>query len=77
MTFDEYIQSELKHTRESRHPNAISLRFVQLHEQSARNASEEDEYRTLLALMRSRWRWYEASASVQKITSDKKAVKTG
>ena len=61
MTFDEYIAREIKRTKEERRPNAISLRFVQLHEQTGRSAAEEEEYQVLYALMRSRWRWFNAS----------------
>jgi len=56
-----FIRREMRLAKESRHPNALSLRFVQLHEQAGRNVNEEEEYRTLRALMRTRWRWYKAS----------------
>lgn len=64
MTFSEYIAREIKLAKEERRPNAISLRFVQLHEQAGRTAAEEEEYQVLFALMRSRWRWYSASQQV-------------
>lgn len=61
MTLDEYIKREIKLAKEERRPNAISLRFVQLHEQAGRSSAEEEEYQVLYALMRSRWRWFKAS----------------
>lgn len=61
MTLDEYIAREIRLAKEDRKPNAISLRFVELHEQTQRSAAEEEEYQVLHALMRSRWRWFNAS----------------
>lgn len=60
MTLDEYIAREIRLAREDRKPNAISLRFVQLHEQPQRSLTEEEEYQVLHSLMRSRWRWINA-----------------
>ena len=62
MTLDEYIAREIKLAKEDRKPNAISLRFVELHEQESRSTAEEEEYQVLHSLMRSRWRWFNASA---------------
>ncbi|WP_334189651.1 hypothetical protein [Noviherbaspirillum sp.] len=67
-----YIRHEVTLVRESRRPNAISVRFVQLHEQAVRTANEEEEYRTLHALMRTRWRWYKASMQAAKTVSRRK-----
>ena len=64
MTLNDYIAREIRLTREERKPNAISLRFVQLHEQAGRSAAEEEEYCILYDLMRSRWRWFSASREV-------------
>lgn len=61
MTLNEYIAREIRLAKEERKPNAISLRFVQLHEQAGRSSAEEEEYQVLYALMRSRWRWFSAS----------------
>lgn len=61
MTLHEYIEREIRFVKESRKPNAISVRFVQLHEQTARTAAEAEEYDVLYGLMRSRWRWFKAS----------------
>ena len=61
MTLAEYIAREIKLTREQANPNVISLRFVELHEQKARSAAEEEEYQVLCSLMQSRWRWFTAS----------------
>lgn len=62
MTLDEYIDHEVRLTRQERKPNAISLRFVELHELQSRSAAEEEEYQVLYSLMRSRWRWFGASS---------------
>jgi len=77
MTFNEFIQLELKHTRESTHPNAISIRFAQLHVKANRDAAEEEEYDTLIALMQSRWRWHEASAAAQEKSTDQQTPRPG
>lgn len=61
MTLDEYIAREITLAKEERKPNAISLRFVELHEQTRRTAADEEEYQVLHSLMRSRWRWFNAS----------------
>jgi hypothetical protein len=61
MTLEQFIAREVKLVKESRQPNAISMRFVQLHEQDRRNEFEQKEYDTLYSLMRSRWHWYKAS----------------
>lgn len=61
MTLNEYIEREIRLVKEERKPNAISVRFVQLHEQASRMAPEEEEYQVLHGLMRSRWRWFKAS----------------
>lgn len=61
MTLEEYIAREIMLTREERKPNAISLRFVELHEQGGRTVAEEEEYQMLYGLMRSRWRWFNTS----------------
>ena len=61
LTLAQFIELEVRLVKESRQPNAISMRFVQLHEQSSRNEFEQKEYETLYSLMRSRWRWYKAS----------------
>ncbi|HEX7645883.1 MAG TPA: hypothetical protein VF450_00575 [Noviherbaspirillum sp.] len=64
MTLDEYINQEVRLTKQERKPNAISLRFVELHELQSRSAAEEEEYQVLHSLMRSRWRWFDASSEV-------------
>jgi hypothetical protein len=61
MTLDEYIAREIRLAKEDRKPNVISLRFVELHEQAQRSTAEEEEYQMLHSLMRSRWRWFNAS----------------
>lgn len=61
MTLDEYIAREIRLAKEDRKPNAISLRFVELHERDVRSMAEEEEYQMLHSLMRSRWRWFSAS----------------
>lgn len=61
MTLDDYIEQEVKLAAQTRTPNAISLRFSQLHLQQGRNPQEQDEYLLLLGLMRARWRWTEGS----------------
>lgn len=61
MTLIQFIEREVRLVKESRQPNAISVRFVQLHEQHCRNEFEQKEYDTLYSLMRSRWVWYKAS----------------
>jgi len=62
VSFDDFLRREVESTKGNRMPNAISLRFVQLHEQDARTYAEEEEYQVLLGLMKSRWRWQAASA---------------
>lgn len=57
MSLHDYIAREIRLAKEDKKPNAISLRFVQLHEQAARSVTEEEEYAVLLGLMHSRWRW--------------------
>ena len=66
MTLDEYIVREIRLVKQERKPNAISVRFVQLHEQATRNAEEEGEYQVLSGLMHSRWRWFQASTEASK-----------
>jgi hypothetical protein len=58
---DEYIAREIRLTKEQSNPNVISLRFVELHEQKARSAAQEEEYQVLHSLMESRWRWFQES----------------
>lgn len=60
MKLKHYLQREIQLTKEAANPNVISLRFVQLFEQSQRSSTEEEEYQMLYALMRTRWRWYTA-----------------
>lgn len=62
ISFDDFLCQEVESTKKNRSPNAISLRFVQLHEQDARTYAEEEEYQILLGLMKSRWKWQSASA---------------
>lgn len=57
ISFNDFVENEVELTKKERSPNAISLRFVQLHEQDSRTAMEEEEYQVLIGLMRSRWRW--------------------
>ena len=64
MTLDEYIAREIKLAKEERKPNAISLRFVELHELDVRSMTDEEEYQVVHSLMRSRWRWFSASGEV-------------
>ncbi len=73
MTFGEYIEREIRLTREDRKPNAISVRFVQLHEKEARTEPEEEEYQVLLALMGSRWKWFRASSDAREQSSNLKS----
>jgi hypothetical protein len=72
MTLDEYIGREIRLVKEERKPNAISVRFVQLHEQAARTAAEEEEYQMLRRLMHSRWRWFRAAREAAEKKCDDK-----
>ncbi|MFZ6656199.1 hypothetical protein [Undibacterium sp. TJN19] len=72
MTLDEYIIREIRLVRQERKPNAISVRFVQLHEQASRDVVEEDEYQVLSGLMHSRWRWFQASVEASMKAHDRK-----
>lgn len=71
MNLAQFIAREVKLVKETRDPNAISVRFVQLHEQEIRNEFEQKEYDTLYSLMRSRWRWYQASLDAAEPRSEK------
>jgi hypothetical protein len=57
LTLEQFIAREISQAKLARAPNAISLRFVQLHEQTRRDSAEQQEYAVLLGLMRARWRW--------------------
>lgn len=57
MTLDDYIEQEIHRVNSVAKPNAISVRFAELHGQSARTEADELEYRLLLGLMQSRWNW--------------------
>ena len=72
MTLDEYIAREIRLAKEDRKPNAISLRFGELHEQERRSPADEEEYQMLHSLMRSRWRWFNASSEAVKKTRREK-----
>jgi hypothetical protein len=67
MTLDQYIERELRRARSDAAPNAISLRFAQLHQQAERNQADEMEYQLLLGLMQSRWNWLQGGATAPRV----------
>jgi hypothetical protein len=75
MTLNEYIEQEIRLVKANRKPNAISVRFVQLHEQVSRTEAEAEEYLVLYGLMRSRWRWFRASHEASLKSVDGKGKK--
>lgn len=77
MSLHDYIAREIRLTKEEKKPNAISLRFVQLHEQASRSVTEEEEYAVLLGLMHSRWRWRWLRSSQPAGASGEEDPKTG
>lgn len=66
MTPEEFISKEIAHAKTAANPNALSARFVQLHELGQRSAAEAEEYQTLYKLMYSRWRWHTGSLEAGK-----------
>ena len=48
ISFSDFMIHEVELTKKERMPNAISLRFVQLHEQASRTSAEVEEYEMLI-----------------------------
>jgi hypothetical protein len=65
MTFNEFIERELRLAQASKPFDALTARFVQLHRQAVRDKSEAAEYRKLYSAMRTRWRWQTATLDAQ------------
>jgi hypothetical protein len=65
MRFKEFIEREIKLAQASKPLDALTARFVQLHQQAEHDKSDAAEYRALHRAMRTRWRWQTATLDAQ------------
>ena len=66
MDLHQFISREIALANSDKLPDPLSLRFGELQAKLQRSADEDKAYRHLLAIMTSRWRWFQASCEARR-----------